>query len=648
MSRDNQDIRELRENPPFVVRLRLPRDLADLETAITGYTLAYLEKRATNDARELFANAMDSDQRAFEDMVNIVAEITIFFIEVDRLSENRWGMALEKAVQIGVDGYMVQYMNRHSAAFSNLKLSNEMIDSMDDYADRLRQVYDEIKEYARRGSRGGGRDDRDYRRDDRDDRDYRRDDRDSRRDNRDDRNNRNERNDYPRRRRAGAGNAVFGGDGANDRDTYNGPHRRRRAGGVPREEAIREKRITIINGREFQPIGDNEWPKCRDLNNPWDWILMENGLQIRPAGKSGWKVTFDFDKPRTPYYNPQTHILFHALSLEGKVTELIVGRNAEMDKYLDFELDPALRRVAEETLKHREEKAVSLWKTVEELKLYPDRPLATTTPLGENGEELPVASAPTEIGMTTSLSQAVKRDLIQMRLKNPKDVEKGFEVYHDRVVLSPTLVNDRAKLLELVNSTTFVELHGRLEKLLPTDQVRIAVNQRITQGVNRFMTEEMGLEGWSITSFDEDIGDLLKFLKEDFGDRAVKALTDYEGALLGTFLTLADENKLDAVAEMFDLEEGEKLLVWSERCSTTYLPVSFDELSLPVGNGMLVTQAHHSGLYGSFCAILNRTEDFPVVYFDRYIVTANDVVLKLVRGAFNPESILVYRVASLP
>jgi len=655
MSRDNYDVRSLRDDPPFVVRLRLPRELADLEAPITGYTLAYIEKKAqSNEARNLFADAMESDQRAFEDLVNMVAEITMFYIEVERLDERRWSIALENAARVAVDGFMVEYMHRHRSAFERLNLSNEMLQSMDDYSARLRDLYEDIKDYARSARSDRGRDDRDLRssrRDYRDDRDDRRDrdDRDYDRNRRDNREERSDSGEYRRRRRnPNVGNGLFGGADVQENETNSGNHRRRRLHGPAREETIQNKRITVINGREFFPIGDDEWPKCRDRNNPWDWILMENGVQIRPAFKSGWNVTFDFEKPRTPYYNPQTHFLFHALSLDGKVSELIVDRTAEMDKYLDFELDPALRRIAESELKSREEKSAQLWKTVESLKLYPDRPLATSNPVGEDGEELEVVVQPKAISPTTSLAQAVKRDLIQMRLNNPKDADKGFEVYHDRLELSSSLVEDRQALYGLVNAESFSKLHELLSKMLPSDGLRVAVNQRITSAVNRALAEEMGLTGWSISSFVDDIGDLLKFLKEDYGDRAVEALGNVEPALLGSYLTVVEEADLEEAAAMFDLTNSEKLLLWTERCSTTYLPVNFEELSLPVGNGMLVTQAHHSGLYQSLSAIFGRTEDFPRTYMDRYIVTANDVVLKMVRGAFNPEAILVYRVANLP
>lgn len=402
--------------------------------------------------------------------------------------------------------------------------------------------------------------------------------------------------------------------------------------------------ITHLDGQNFFPARqDREWPKIINDKRLFDWVLMEDGTQLRPAYQSSWKASFNPEVPATPMYNPETHILFHMKQPDGTVVETALEREDAMN-YLDHELDPKLRQVSKEAEQAREGKMAPAWQLVEQLRPQPSQPLATSEPLSDDAEAHKlVLSAPAEFLKTSSLADGIKRASLKLKVDHPGILSKGFELYVDRGVLTTVVNPDFELLFQLGNADSYKSLFHLMTEADADEELIGEVDKRIAAGITEALTQNMGLKGWSITSFRDDFGDLLAALKQDYGDAVLPHLENKALEVISRSLSHYSEKELADIRKTVGLEDDVVALVWRERSSVTRLPVSSDELKIPVDTGVMVGATEHPQMYKTLSAIFIRTEDVPFTYHGRYLATTDGVVYAVVNGYLNEEAIVVYK-----
>ena len=677
------------ENPPFVVPVQISREFEQLTPLFTGVALDIITQTANkNQVRALFKELMENDDKALAALVQTIADLSEFYIIQDNIPESRVLYMLTEVGQMVVNGFLAQAIQQYPQEFERY-LDEAMVADMRNYMSELDQ---EISR-ARRGAsfgRGGGNDwggrggggGRTWQaggrtgggwggrggvtRASRWDEDV------TEPVGRPSRfgNEPEPRGQWGRTASASrsTGRTIWDDAGRSipsmESSNRNVPLRAARDFEAEAEAEGRGRRgtvvdpprrhveptnpnATIVGNQTFVPLaGTNQlWPKVVNTQRPWDWILVEDGRQIRPAHQSDWKVTFNPEQPVTPHYNPQTHVLFHFLSADGKtVVEDTIKRNETMN-YLDHELDPKLRMKAEQEQRDSEGKVVMAWKLVESLAPQPDSPLATDDII-EGDADKPALVVPDEHMLTLSLPDAVKRAGVLRKLEKSDALERPFELYADRAVMTTVVNPDFNLLFELTNADSFRKAYQLLSDL-PAGELHTEVNKRLTAGVNHALSRNIGLKNWSIDSFEDDIGDLIKVLGADFGDSLVKSLEENAVEIISRALCHFTRSELDQpeLSRLLGLPEDAEatVLVWRERASITHLPVTALELVVPKNDGVLVSATNTPDFHKTIAAIFNRTPDVPHVYYRRYLATADGVVYELVRGYVNDAALMLYR-----
>jgi len=675
-------------NPPFVIPVQIDNRFNDFIHLFTGYAMnAIATGAAKNQARAMFRELMEQDENALGSLVQELASLTQYAVDSEDLGPNQVELAIRNLIPAVVDGYLAMAVDMYPQQFGQV-LSQQQAGEVSQYINTLNQIRQQARNFynggnnrgwgnnggnvngnggyggnraaAARGSNGGtwGRN------------------------NGGNRPNQNYNNSRPSRwdeetggdggnyqtadrdkwpgsrmNNQGSGSdAVFGGGGGGARtsnasgdSTHQRPAREfvtttNRGRRMAQDVTPQDPRVSVVDGQRFFPPTPNaDWPKVINEQRIWDWILFEDGAQMRPAYQSTWKPSFDPDRPATPMYDPQEQILFHYKTAEGAVHERLLNRENTME-YLDHELDPNLRRVAKAAALAREGKAAPAWEMVENLRPNPSSPLATTEPLSEDAKGLEVRTVnPEDFLKTTSLADAIKRASLKLKVEHPGILNQAFELYIERAVLTTVLNPDFDLLFQLANVETFQKLYDLMVESKADEELLAEVDARIVAGIGEALTCHMGLRGWGITNFRNDFGDLLAALKEDYGNDVIPYLQDNAIEIISRSLSHYSEKELATVRDTVGLEENVVALVWRERSSVTRLPITAEQVKFPVDNGMLVGQTAHPEMYKTLSAVFTRTEDVPHTYHGRYLATTDGVVYALYNGYLGAASILVYK-----
>jgi hypothetical protein len=282
---------------------------------------------------------------------------------------------------------------------------------------------------------------------------------------------------------------------------------------------------------------------------------------------------------------------------------------------------------------------------VEQLRPNPSSPLATADPLGEGVEGLDVArpKVPQEYLSSPSLSDAFKRINLRLKMDNPNVLRTAYELYVDRAVLTTVANPDFDQVEDLARSESFKLLFDKLMDQSIDAELADEIDRRVTDSITEALQMNMGLKGWSISNFREDIGDLLAMLREDYGDVVVEALETYAIEIISRNLTYYGADEMTEARKIVNLPEEQDALIWRERCSITRIPMSSEELRLPNDNGTLVMESATPELFQTLSSIFDRTQDIPQSFHGRYLVTTDGIVYAIVRGYFNDQSILLFK-----
>lgn len=662
-------------NPPFVVDVQVSQRLDEFVPLFTGYAMDRIIALANNSQiRAMFRQLMEEDTQSFSMMVQDLASAVEYCIDSENLTPNQVEPAIRNLVQIVVDAYLAMAVKTYEAEFSQY-LNQQQVRDIPAYI----QALEDLKHAARHfysGQAGGGgwRNERNVQRG------WQPNDRGgnvNRASARRGLGNRNSPWDEPeetnnggyrpanegwpgaqvgRYGRQASGNTIWDtspsqakGKSNNGRTEeivrprrqFDSPAPAHPRGDRQRMHSINPKH-EIVDGQTFVPARDDrDYPKVVNLDRMFDWILMQDGTQMRPAHLSTWKVSFDPQVPATPWYDPDTHILFHYKTPDGKVEQHALKREDSM-KYLDHELDPNLRQKARDDAEAGNV-AAPAWRLIEQIRPQLSSPLATTEPLGEGEEGIPVdrPSVPTDYLRCTSLSVAFKRICLRLKVHEPKVLKSAFEIYVDRAVLTSVANPDFEYLEKMARAESFKDLFDLLMEKPESDLVE-EVDRRISTAITTALEQNMGLRGWSISNFRDDISDLLSMLREDYGDTVVDVLQTFAIEIISRNLVYFDVKELDKIRELVGLDADQIALVWRERCSMTRIPATAAALQIPDSNGTLVAESENPELFQTLDSVFDRTQDLPHSFNNRYLVTTDGIVYSIVRGYFNDRSVLLY------
>jgi hypothetical protein len=653
------------QNPPFVIPVQVDRGLEPFIPLFTGYVLDCVQSQANkNQARAMFLELLESDSALLEEIVNELANAVQYFVDSQDLPPNRVEAAIRNTVASIVNAYLAYSAARHPNEFGRV-MDAAMTRDVEVYIGEFETMKAEAKHFYRGGNQGDwGRQNQSNQRGwqppDRSQRGgqgYRTAAEDNWPGNRQSGNNWNRGGNQggrpsiwdnraePRTSNRPSDTSFHAGAGSRPRREFDEPQR---AAQTPRQrqvERIDPRQVTVDGHTFFPAFPDKEWPKIINSKRIWDLVLMEDGTQMRPAYLSKWKVSFDPENPVTPWYNPQTHILYHLKLPDGTIVQKPVERQENMN-YYDHELDPKLRLTAKEAAEAAGDPVAPAWKLVETLRPNPSSPLATAEPLTDDavGEKVVEVGLPSDYLITTSLPEGVKRACLRLKVERNDLMKKPFEIYIERAEITTIINPDFDLITELSNADSFEKLHGLLlDNKVVDDELADAIDRRMALAVTQALQQNMGLKGWAISDFRGDFGDLLSALEEDYGKSVVATLRDNQIEIISRFLAFYKPAELDEVRKSLGLEGDTQVLVWRERSSVTRLPVSSTQVNLPSDTGVLLSKDTNPELYQTLESIFERTQDLRFTFHGRYLAFSDGVAYTLVRGYFNEESILVFK-----
>ncbi len=676
----------LAHNPPYVIPVQVDQALYNATPLFTGYVMDYIVSKAQqNQARALFQQLAEQDQNLMGMMVQDLANATEFFYFSENQTPGMIEATIRNLVGVVVDAYLGFSINHYPNDFGPL-LDQQAISEAQRYIGDLEQLKRQAQLFYNGGrggnwqgnqqsnswqpnqQRGGGRGQNwqnqqaNYSRWDEPVQHqqqpqggsygYRQSTQDNWPGNRMP-NNRMQGNRGPARSTPFEEAPVGRNGGTTNASTGTTSARPRREFLEPRQVQPERQRVvapinprqTVVGNVTFVPAGENEWPKVMDPKRIFDWVLLQDGTQLRPAHLSDWKVSFDPEAVATPWYNPQTHLLMHVKTPDGRVRAEPFKRESAMD-YLDHELDPALRKRAQDEALKAGGKVEAAWNLVEQLRPNPSSPLATAEPLGEDAEGHQVRPLnPGDYLTTNSLPDAIKRAVLKLKVDHPDVLNQAFELYVDRGVLTEVANPDFDLLFKLSTTESFKSLfHLLIDSAADEDLIK-AVDKRVAQHISSAMQYHLGLRDWSIDSFQDDYGELLAALKQDYGQSVVEALEGYAIEIISRALAYYPEDELSKIRSAVGLEEGLNALVWRERSSVTRLPVTAQELAVADDKGVLISETNQPELYRTLSSIYERTEDLPLTFHGRYLATSDGVVYQLARGYLNDQALMLYKAA---
>lgn len=664
------------ENPPFVIPVQISQELNDFVPDITGHILSTIVNGSSkNQARALFQQLAESNQSMLEQLAQDAADVTEFYIRAENLTVQQVPTVLRNVSAMVVDAFLGYAVNQYPNEFAPV-VDQSMANEAQQYIRNLEGVKREAQMFFQQGSRGNSWNNQSSIRG----------------------NMGGSRTWQPGNRNATGNNSRWddhggggghvrtaandnwpgnnvgnrGGSGGGGSRIWDEPGQRRnatpadnsyRAGAgtrparefndrAPQQPQQPQQRNvqpttpngTTVDGQLFIPISDTQlWPKVVDQKRIYDWILLENGTQLRPAHQSKWKVSFSADTPATPWYDPQTHILMHVKTADGTVIAQPYKREEAME-YLDHELDPKLRQRAHDEAVKSGGKVAAAWKLVENLRPNASSPLSTGEALGDESEGLDVRPvSPGQFVATSSLPDAIKRSILKLKMDYPHLLSQAFELYVDRGVLTTVAHPDFDLLFQVSTADSFRKVFQILiDSNAEADFVK-EIDRRMVEAINAVLNQNMGLHGWKIEKFQEDFPELLGLLKADYGSHVVNTLEGYAVEVVSRALTHYSEEDLGEIRQAVGLEPEQVALVWRERSSITRLPVNSRELIVPSDTGVMVSEAKEPELFRTLSSIFERTEDLPHTYHGRYIATVDGEVYQLVRGYLNDQALLLFK-----
>lgn len=368
---------------------------------------------------------------------------------------------------------------------------------------------------------------------------------------------------------------------------------------------------------------------------------------VRFAASSGWVRTPTFDAPYPIAYDPITHAAFHKRLPDGTVVEFLVDieeMTPEMD-YLTHELKPCFREVHATV---DDKIVVPNWRAVELLKPAAEV-LAVEEALGGDTEAVKVLALPKVFSAYSDSHADVQAQLELQRMGVDVADEPVVEYYYNRNE-AYVVGTDVSKIMAAIADTDDIcdaaLSFTRIKDLIP-NRTWYKMHEAVTAKINEALCVNMQLAQWSIESFVDDVADLIEKLRTDKGELFASAFELNAGKIIAAaFRALPNDSSEwdDVVGEFasFKGDENQSLLVMAELCSTTLVNWRSTEIRIRLETtGSAVMESSTPVLYHAIRSIIERSEKHPGAFTDHFIITTDNVKLKLHRGYIGQDFFLI-------
>lgn len=354
--------------------------------------------------------------------------------------------------------------------------------------------------------------------------------------------------------------------------------------------------------------------RVREPNpRPFDKVVASTGEVLIPAFLSG--LTADYTTGVLPLvHDRNTHMLFHVVHPDGRVTETIQEKTPEME-YLEHELDEKLKKVYRANLsvfaKERAEPVIQLAR-----KLVPNKDghLATTVS-EETRHALDAAKAPRQLTMPFR-AESLAKALFQAQLEAARlpDESEFLEFQVEEVVSQAGLEGMLPHLLTLRRCETYTAFRAAMHELHKTDKIdeRVfdMIDRRMTVAFNRYNSKRLYL-GLVVDSFMGDYQDILN----DVSQRGEAVLAKFVGGAKAVIQQACAVLTGDSLTTYLK-ELGPEGAVYARkepacfvnRYSVTQLPWSLYEMGHHWRLEGVVTPENAKPFYDALQAIFSRTQ----------------------------------------
>lgn len=390
-----------------------------------------------------------------------------------------------------------------------------------------------------------------------------------------------------------------------------------------------------------------------DPERPFDYLLMADGTEIRPAHQSGWTRTWSIEEPWDCCFNPNTHMKFHVRKQQDDgtyiVKEVIKAITPDEAKSMEY-LQHEIRKLMPYKLDPSKKVVPVDWEQVATL----GEPQMVRE---EDGAMTPVEDPEVKIianDLTAhSFEEAEIKYLDEVIEIGSDDFDGAVREYSYRN-MKPVNVDGNmiGVMVELSKKPTlsaaakFLREHQENEEITP--RLYTMLNKELTARVNQALAINLGYGNrCQIEDFVTDIDDLGNALHEDAmgllwsllnTERAADILNTVTNILKGedywNYLSALGKNLTrDHKAEVM------QILARYEYNSVTHVPWA---LELYATKAPQALKASDNGLvHKALVSLLDRATKKGGHYTHHYVVDINGTVLEVLPGYLGTRSVLV-------
>lgn len=369
------------------------------------------------------------------------------------------------------------------------------------------------------------------------------------------------------------------------------------------------------------------------------------GLLVK-AGDPGVDWVSSEKYPYTFAFNPNRSQIYYRFDEDGKMQPILTKKEiSPMDRQIHLatpSIAPSWSTAipTEATVFDSDSAIVSTYQKLEDLvQVEHVPPLATAI---SNVEHIAKAKVAVDSNAHITLPKNKRPAFIMFPGVTVDTVAvqpQGIAVV-EKIVETPT-VNNIAAVLETLTDDAAL---GNT----PNQKLKRAINRRLTARVNKFIKKELALTSGSIGNYEEDIRDLGPYLASQFGAATAKIFNDAHPRLVKEALTFATGSSAISIEDTyFDFvpkKEDQLVSQISFLDFNQYLYIDLTSIDLALD---LATLKSAVGLLESELPLVYAlakkalTGEEGISLHNYYLVTSDDVVFEVTRGAINPEYIFI-------
>ena len=366
-----------------------------------------------------------------------------------------------------------------------------------------------------------------------------------------------------------------------------------------------------------------------------------------------WKATVK--QPYLLAYNPRTHLSYLQKQQDGTVIQLVKERtDSSMDRE-KHRLPTAFGAVP---------KHIDTAKSVEALKRVQTgvKELTTTVGDGEAGEEPPKKPLVQVVEEAWVLEPNLDLAWLQGTLKCmavTKDTKGVPDVYRIRAQVAEPFVSLRDEsgaLQSFAQAKSYTELQEMMKSVesAMNGALFAAINRKLTDMINRVLSQSLSIGDIRIHNFVEDIHELAGVIEKWYGETFSNAfLGNQVKNIRGAFAEFSHPDDEAALTDLllserdYSQEQPPKLTYLTSNYTLTYLNVAAVELELELDPKDKIASLITSDmpelyeLAESIFAATSGTEDN---FFRHFIRTSDDHVLEITEGLIGADTYLVRKV----